>query len=612
MLIFLAFLLVPPAYLIHRYNETIKNRIQNIESNFTEVKVYREKVISTNPHIKCLELSQKFVEKHSGACKMMSLGQYLSSLRYTSEDENTESFLKKQLEATIGKLLLNYLGKTYGSALLPMVVGSGTSVDQYLNDFAAKMAMWVSSKMISNKHQHNIVQSNSDSNDHEQHPLNLTGQAEEEIATFPLSLSELISLMNINQTLIGSGKLSTSPLDMLQRGEIDQYEHAFEEIIPNPFILERDFEKAIQTMEDQIRESNPSYDPDDKSVSEPVPINERLLPDLYLGTGSACNSHTQRESLVNRLTAILLNKLSYNFYKQEQNEKDLFEVRYNDESCVYPDEFVQALIHNGHEVDACPRSQITSFGLSLCVKEEDEAWINIPIAIMMRSGYERYQDNRPVTFAAPHGGLDFNITGPLIGTTNTCTLQYYVAYRGLCAFHPDQDIVLPWKKKADLATPYSDWKAVRAARMAGLVSVAYSKIGTEMNLPFGGYGVLGVCNDISGIVDFAVNGETSVYPLSSTGRYLSHFIRYMMELQGILKEKIGMERAVDDIQKLIHAVANIDNDLHASPSKAKDSAKKYSKAHPEIYFQETAESLQVMNEISEMYDSLSVWNRVSK
>ena len=72
---------------------------------------------------------------------------------------------------------------------------------------------------------------------------------------------------------------------------------------------------------------------------------------------------------------------------------------------------------------------------------------------MLNTGFERYSDNRPVTFAAPHGGIDFYITGPLIGTTNSCAMQFYVAFQGLCAFHADHDVILPFKKKAGVGFP---------------------------------------------------------------------------------------------------------------------------------------------------------------
>lgn len=616
--LFLALIIVPPVYFVYHYRKTIQEKVEEIEHHYSKVRVHRvrDEIAPNRAHnIDCLELNPKFIKRFEGKFQMMSLGSYLSTLRLprppprdneNNDDDNQNNhakeiskFVRKELEMTLGKLLLNSFG-SYGAALLPL--SGADSIDSYLNGIASKMGAWASKQILSNN---SISTIRTDDN-------GIDEDGDNDIAIFPFTMVELVSILNINSTVAGGGNMTKTPLEFLEIGEIDMFEHNFDGLISNPFVLEEDFEKTIKRMEHRIRDTDESYDPFDKSIPPPVPINERVLPDLYLGSGDTCYSHTKRETLANRLTAVLLTKLSYNYYKLSKNEKDLFEVDYKGETCQHPDEFLQALINHGHSVDVCPRTQITNFGMTLCVKEKDGSWTNIPTAIMLKTGFERYSDNRPVTFACPHGGIDFYITGPLIGTTNTCAMQFYIAFQGLCAFHSDQDVILPYKKKVSLSKPYSNQKAVQAARLAGLMSVAFSTISSEMELPFGGYGTMGMCNDICGFIDFAINSQTMSYPLSSTGRYLSHFIRVVMELSGTLKDKVGMEYAVDDIQKLIHSIANIKSDLHISPSTAKDSIQRYKACYPEIFFQETSDSLQVLNEIAEMYESLSVWSRVSR
>ena len=85
------------------------------------------------------------------------------------------------------------------------------------------------------------------------------------------------------------------------------------ELIPNPFVVERHFEAAILGLEDCIRKQSnvtdtivspnaePStttaiYDPDDRSLPIPYPINERVLPGLYMGWGDAKCTHTKRKA----------------------------------------------------------------------------------------------------------------------------------------------------------------------------------------------------------------------------------------------------------------------------------------------------------------------------
>ena len=143
-----------------------------------------------------------------------------------------------------------------------------------------------------------------------------------------------------------SESMELSPLECLQCGEVvfgtritrfhregheheDEDEH--EQGFPNSFVLERDFEKTIADMEVRIHNSDggEAYVPDGSSSPTRTPINEWVMPDLYLGWGDAKYSHTKREILVNRLVAVLFTKLSYNYYKHAKNEDGLLEVHFN-------------------------------------------------------------------------------------------------------------------------------------------------------------------------------------------------------------------------------------------------------------------------------------------
>jgi hypothetical protein len=178
------------------------------------------------------------------------------------------------------------------------------------------------------------------------------------------------------------------------------------------------------------------YDPDDLDLPEPQPINPTILPGLHMGWGNAKCTHTKREILRNRLFAVLLTKLSYNYQCRKEGKRDCFVVQMNKKDCQFPDEFVHALIDSGHTIEVCPRSAITTFGLACCVKEDNGSWTNIPIAYFFRTGYERF-DQRPAYFSAPHGGIDMKIEGPLVGTIpatgrpQKCDIQFYMAI-GTC------------------------------------------------------------------------------------------------------------------------------------------------------------------------------------
>lgn len=395
-------------------------------------------------------------------------------------------------------------------------------------------------------------------------------------------------------------------------------------LIPNPFVVEDHFEAAIRGMEERIRASQrkdggeATYDPNDTSNPEPTPINRVILPDLHLGWGDAKVTHTKREILRNRLFAVLLTKLSYNYERRirGQDDDDCFIVRMKGTDCVFPDEFLKVLCDSGHSIEVCPRSTITTFGMAACVKEADGSWTNIPIAFFFRTGYESRRQ-RPSYFPALHGGIDMTIKGPLIGVNETtglpnkCDVQFYMAIEGMCGWHSNHNVDVPWIESVSTTKVYSQKEALTAVRMCGILACTFNQIGAEMDLPFGGYGVLGVCNDTAAIIDFAVRGETNMYPLLSTGRFLMHIAKFLAGFHdGLLanstskKDVKKMKAAAADTLRLASAACNMQSDIHCSPKQMTGATRRYNANYPTAYFQISEDSKDVMNEICEQYSEL--------
>lgn len=124
-----------------------------------------------------------------------------------------------------------------------------------------------------------------------------------------------------------------------------------------------------------------------------------------------------------------------------------------------------------------------------------------------------------------------------------------------------------------------------------------------MNLPFGGYGVLGVCNDSAAFVDFAVRGETNLYPLISTGRFLFHSGRRLLELKDSLSRRpdLGLGLADEDLRRLVAAACQMDSDIHNSPSQLIGATRRYLANSPTSYFQLTEDSKNMMSAVAKIY-----------
>ena len=111
-------------------------------------------------------------------------------------------------------------------------------------------------------------------------------------------------------------------------------------------------------------------------------------------------------------------------------------------------------------------------------------------------------------------------------------------------------------------------------------------------------GVLGMCNDTSAIIDFAVRGETSAYPLLGTGRYLNHIFNYFLALKEVIQGKPNMKSALFDLNKLIKAIAEMPTDIHVAPSTIEDTAARFCATHSNCIFQKTEESKEIMKEMA--------------
>ena len=595
---------------LFRYRKAINDRLQHLHEKSFLGKAWMIRVDLPEDHERpfCLmQLNRDFVNANSGTWRLSSLGDYLSSIKpaLLPNHADTPQWIQREMEATLTAILLSSLGNRWGTILIPTIGNS--RIEQRLAQFAGTAAKYWAS--------------------HYRPPSEGTSTAEENATIdrggIHVSLLSMTAFANFHN-LSSTGKPEVSPLEWMRRGEVG-YTPTFDQnnLVPNPFVVERHWNKAIQGMEQLLQsekinikakstpnedpseqiESPPTYDPDDKSMPEPKPVNERILPGLHMGWGDALCTHTKREILRNRLLAVLLTRLSYNYYLAEQRrEGTSFKVEMNGKVVVNPSGLIQELLNCGHKVRVCPRAAVTTFGMAMCIKEVDDSWTNIPLGYFLLTGYED-KDECPVYCCLPHGGLDLDIEGPLIGVDNTglpnkCNIQQYMAIEGMCGWHSNHNANVPWIRPVDCGEVTEGEKTIQAVRMAGLSAVVLNAVGTDLELPFGGYGLTGVCNDTSALLYWALRKETSVYPLTSTGRFLMHQARRIRTLRNNLEALPNFKTEIDDLNCLVNATVNIPSDLHASPSQCADSSRRLLHClPPDLPFQLMVDSKRIMEKI---------------
>ena len=314
--------------------------IKEIEEK-VRIKVIRNKN-DTNKRVMCMELDPNFV-KDNPQLNMMSLGEYLSQLKPAEESSFNHLFLQKELEITIGGLLLKSLGKTYGAALLP-ILGAG-SVASSISGLSSKISKFFAKCILLDGTDADTVVD----------PLSLD-----------LSLMEIVSFVNLYQKTTTPSSTEITPLQYLSRGENAAGPLAYDlgdGEFPMTFDMLNDFEKYVISMEARILEANGEYGPNDLSFPESTPINERLLPGLQLGKGTLKYTHTKREGVEHRLLCVLLNKMSHNYYTLAMGDKmeDCFKVLCNGKECLFPEELIEALRVCGHKVVSTPFCVYLSF-----------------------------------------------------------------------------------------------------------------------------------------------------------------------------------------------------------------------------------------------------------
>lgn len=159
-------------------------------------------------------------------------------------------------------------------------------------------------------------------------------------------------------------------------------------------------------------------------------------------------------------------------------------------------------------------------------------------------------------------GLDLDISGPLFGTNDQgksswCNIQHYTAIEGMCGWHSNHTPKAPWMTDVDYCEPFRGKEAVRAVRMAALSAIVLNTVGTELNLPNGGYGLTGVCNDVAALIEYAMRCVVVCFSNILSKRLSSS--KFSVSFRNLLKR--GHECLSHHIDRPVH-------DAHHSVRKA--------------------------------------------
>lgn len=396
-------------------------------------------------------------------------------------------------------------------------------------------------------------------------------------------------------------------------------------VVPNPFVVSEHWKVAIESMEVLILAQEKSsqnvvttqggadrgncddkscteagtqklfYSPHSTALPEPTPIDQRWLPDLYLGWGgpTAQCTHTHRQILQNRLISVLLNRLASNYAPSAyENEADgdsgnqwmpfILKMDSSSVDITKPSDFIGELMKIGHSVETCIRMQPTAFCVALSVREKDDTWKYIPLAYFLQNGYAD-ANGKEAFVCLPHSGLNLEIgPGPLF--EKGVSVQHFMAIDGLCGWHSNQQVAnVPWTYTVECGQVMVKEMALESVRVAGLEAVIINTVGTNHDLPFGGYGLTGVCNDSAALIEFALTGETHIYPLTFNGKFAMQNLRVARNLRRMVSQTTeGVSRFearfndmdLASLDRLIGSIMSLPSDTNTLPSEAKDQCRR--------------------------------------
>jgi len=213
-----------------------------------------------------------------------------------------------------------------------------------------------------------------------------------------------------------------------------------------------------------------------------------------------------------RLAAVL-NRLSLN-----PRGAPTYIVRVGETRCETPQAVIAALQAQGHSVVVQDLRRTANFA-DLRHKDRSVAapvWIDTELNVP--------GTDRSLMVPATHSEHQILIRGPGAASRASlpivnADLAFFMGIEGEAKFRAMLGKDEAWTG-GRVAHRYEGDKAVEAVRVAGEVRRAFvDKQKEHPELPYGGYFNLGVCNDSNAFIEQALNGKTTLYPLTRDPRF---------------------------------------------------------------------------------------------
>ena len=234
---------------------------------------------------------------------------------------------------------------------------------------------------------------------------------------------------------------------------------------------------------------------------------KQLVPGLY--QGDLPSDLTEAQAKQNMVMAEVLDRLGSNA-SAPAGEK--FHVKYGSQTYSRLDSFLKALVADGHTVEARVEHRVANFA-DLKTRAPDGTWLDVPAALLVKTGVKDASGEEAMV-PTVHSELVFSIKrGPTTkGPGFDADVKWYQGISGT-GFFPANLAKTPAWCGGKVADTFTGPKALEAASLAGLFSDMVNDVAAAQKLAVGGYGITGVCNDSVAVVQHAMTGRSTAYPL---------------------------------------------------------------------------------------------------
>jgi hypothetical protein len=180
-------------------------------------------------------------------------------------------------------------------------------------------------------------------------------------------------------------------------------------------------------------------------------------------------------------------------------------------------------------------------------------WKDVPAGLLVRGQTERGEE---VALPAAHAEMVISVKGPAV-TANTKFFQGMTS----TGFFPCDIWQTPrWLGQKIAPERFSGDKAIDAIEVAGHLSDTINAVAKELNLPYAGYGKLGVCMDTVAVVRHALTKKNDYWPL---------LMRDELLFPQMEKRLTDRKRSDDDeFARLLSSMKAVENDAYDNPTSA--------------------------------------------